>query len=247
VRAVGIPVFGPSSRAARMEGSKAFSKEFMRRNDIPTAQYRIFTASQYAEAARYIKDCNHKIVLKASGLAAGKGVLLPDTQEAALEGLKNILLDRVFGEAGRAFHLVACTWFLNTPHPHAGSEVVIEERLEGPELSILAFSDGYTIVPLPAAQDHKRIGEGDTGPNTGGMGAYAPAPIGTPDLIARIQKETLQPTVDGMRREGKPNILTYAIYDNISWSFCPRVPLCRTIIHWLHVNFKWTEGFGIQC
>ena len=91
-------------------------------------------------------------------------------------------------------------------HRFSGSEVVIEERLEGPELSILAFSDGYTVVPLPAAQDHKRIGEGDTGPNTGGMGAYAPAPVATPDLLARIQGETLQPTVDGMRREGKPPI-----------------------------------------
>lgn len=106
MRAVGIPVFGPSARAARMEGSKAFSKDFMRRHDIPTAQYRVFTASQYTEAARYIKDCGHKVVLKASGLAAGKGVLLPDTPEAALEGLKNILLDRVFGDAGCTFFLI---------------------------------------------------------------------------------------------------------------------------------------------
>ncbi|KAF8323402.1 aminoimidazole ribonucleotide synthetase [Clavulina sp. PMI_390] len=183
-RKVGIPVFGPSALAARMEGSKGFSKDFMRRHDIPTAEYRIFTAAEVEEAREYIRNVDHKVVLKADGLAAGKGVLIPSNVEEAIEGLDSILVQRVFGDAG--------------------SEIVIEEFLEGPELSVLAFSDGYTIVPLPAAQDHKRIGEGDTGLNTGGMGAYAPAPVATPAIDEEILKKSLQPTIDGMRREGFP-------------------------------------------
>ncbi|KAF6766599.1 bifunctional purine ADE1 [Ephemerocybe angulata] len=159
-RKVGIPVFGPSQKAARMEGSKAFSKDFM--------------------AIAHIKSVDYSVVLKASGLAAGKGVLIPETKEEAIEGLKEIFVARAFGDAG--------------------DEVVIEEFMTGPEISILALSDGYTIVPLPAAQDHKRIGEGDKGPNTGGMGAYAPAPVATPEILDRIMKESLQPTIDGMRR-----------------------------------------------
>ncbi|CAE6487114.1 unnamed protein product [Rhizoctonia solani] len=180
----GIPVFGPSQKAAQMEGSKAFSKDFMRRHNIPTAVYRTFKSSQFAEALKYAQTCGFKVVLKASGLAAGKGVLLPQTDVEIEAGLKEIMLDQAFGSAG--------------------DEVVIEECLTGPELSVLAFSDGYTIVPLPAAQDHKRIGEGDTGPNTGGMGAYAPAPVATPDVMSLIMKETLQPTIDGMRKDGFP-------------------------------------------
>ncbi|EJD03673.1 bifunctional purine ADE1 [Fomitiporia mediterranea MF3/22] len=183
-RKVGIAVFGPTARAARMEGSKAFSKDFMARNNIPTAKYKTFSASQFDEAVEYVKTCGFQTVLKADGLAAGKGVLIPQTIEEAIGGLRDIMVSNVFGKAG--------------------SQVVIEEYLTGPELSILAFSDGYTIVPLPAAQDHKRIGDGDTGPNTGGMGAYAPAPVATPQVMERIVKETLQPTIDGMRREGFP-------------------------------------------
>ncbi|CAE6460945.1 unnamed protein product [Rhizoctonia solani] len=183
-RKVGIPVFGPSQKAAQMEGSKAFSKDFMRRHNIPTAAYRVFKSSQFEEALTYAKTCGFKVVLKASGLAAGKGVLLPQTDAEIEAGLREIMLDQAFGSAG--------------------DEVVIEECLTGPELSILAFSDGYTVVPLPAAQDHKRIGEGDTGPNTGGMGAYAPAPVATPDVVSLIMKETLQPTIDGMRKDGFP-------------------------------------------
>ncbi|QRV97406.1 phosphoribosylamine-glycine ligase/phosphoribosylformylglycinamidine cyclo-ligase [Ceratobasidium sp. AG-Ba] len=183
-RKVGIPVFGPSQRAAQMEGSKAFSKDFMRRHNIPTATYRTFKSSQFDEALKYARTCGFKVVLKASGLAAGKGVLLPQSDAEIESGLREIMLDQAFGSAG--------------------DEVVIEECLEGPELSVLAFSDGYSVVPLPAAQDHKRIGEGDLGPNTGGMGAYAPAPVATPDVMARIMKETLQPTIDGMRRDGFP-------------------------------------------
>ncbi|EIM92294.1 aminoimidazole ribonucleotide synthetase [Stereum hirsutum FP-91666 SS1] len=183
-RKVGIPVFGPSALAARMEGSKAFSKDFMARHNIPTAAYRIFPSSQVKDAIEYVRTCGHKVVLKASGLAAGKGVLIPETVEEAVKGLEEIMVAHAFGSAG--------------------DEVVVEELLEGPEISVLAFSDGYTIVPLPAAQDHKRIGEGDTGLNTGGMGAYAPAPVATGAIMEQIMKETLQPTINGMRREGFP-------------------------------------------
>ncbi|KZT05833.1 aminoimidazole ribonucleotide synthetase [Laetiporus sulphureus 93-53] len=183
-RKVGIPVFGPSALAARMEGSKAFSKAFMDRHAIPTAKFKVFSASQVDEAIQYVKTCGFKTVLKASGLAAGKGVLIPETVEEAVVGLREMMVENVFGAAG--------------------SEVVIEELLTGPEVSVLAFADGYTIVPLPAAQDHKRIGEGDTGPNTGGMGAYAPAPVATPAIMDQIMREVLQPTISGMRKEGFP-------------------------------------------
>ncbi|KAH9836997.1 aminoimidazole ribonucleotide synthetase [Rhodofomes roseus] len=183
-RKVGIPVFGPSALAARMEGSKAFSKDFMARHKIPTAQFKVFKAEEVEQAIEYVKTCGFKTVLKASGLAAGKGVLIPETVDDAIAGLREMLVDHVFGAAG--------------------SEVVVEELLTGPEVSVLAFADGYTIVPLPAAQDHKRIGEGDTGPNTGGMGAYAPAPVATPAVMDQIMKEVLQPTISGMRKEGFP-------------------------------------------
>ncbi|KAI0961928.1 hypothetical protein AcV7_000898 [Taiwanofungus camphoratus] len=183
-RKVGIPVFGPSALAARMEGSKAFSKAFMDRHSIPTAKFRVFAASEVDQAIDYVKTCGFKVVLKASGLAAGKGVLIPETTDEAVAGLQEIMVENVFGPAG--------------------NEVVVEELLTGPEISVLAFTDGYTITPLPAAQDHKRIGEGDTGPNTGGMGAYAPAPIATSAIMDQIVKEVLQPTISGMRKEGFP-------------------------------------------
>ncbi|KAG6866066.1 hypothetical protein C0991_009163 [Blastosporella zonata] len=183
-RKVGIPVFGPSELAARLEGSKAFSKDFMARHNIPTAAFRVFKNNQIDEAIEYVKTCGHNVVLKASGLAAGKGVLIPDSTAEAIAGLKEMMVEKVFGDAG--------------------NEVVVEELLTGPEVSVLAFSDGYTIVPLPAAQDHKRIGEGDVGLNTGGMGAYAPAAVATPAILEQIMKESLKPTIDGMRREGFP-------------------------------------------
>ncbi|KAG0704389.1 phosphoribosylglycinamide synthetase [Suillus ampliporus] len=183
-RDVGIPIFGPTQLAARMEGSKAFSKAFMHRHAIPTAKFKTFSSSQLQDATHYVQTCGHSVVLKASGLAGGKGVLIPSSIEEALQGLRSIMVDNAFGSAG--------------------DEVVIEELLEGPEISVLAFSDGYTIVPLPAAQDHKRIGEGDTGLNTGGMGAYAPAPVATPAIMHRIMTEALRPTIDGMRKEGFP-------------------------------------------
>ncbi|KAM7199094.1 putative bifunctional purine ADE1 [Naviculisporaceae sp. PSN 640] len=181
-RDVRIPVFGPSKEAARMEGSKTFSKDFMKKHNIPTAAYENF--SDYARASEYLKSVKHNVVIKATGLAAGKGVIIPETQEEAQQGLKEIMLDNAFGSAG--------------------DEVVIEEFLTGDELSILSFCDGKTIKSLPPAQDHKRIGEGDTGLNTGGMGCYAPTKIATPELIARIEKEILQPTIDGMAADGFP-------------------------------------------
>ena len=170
-----------------LEGSKALSKEFMQRHNIPTAQFRNFNASQYDDAVAYIKSnpfSSGRCVIKASGLAAGKGVLIPTNNEEALAALKSVMVDKEFGSAG--------------------DEVVIEEYLEGPEISVLAFSDGYTVVPMPAAQDHKRIGEGDTGLNTGGMGAYAPAPAATAEVMERVLKESLEPTIRGMRQDGYP-------------------------------------------
>ncbi|KAJ3053375.1 hypothetical protein HK097_004425 [Rhizophlyctis rosea] len=179
---VGIPCFGPSQLAAQLEGSKAFSKDFMKKHNIPTAAYEVFTDFEKAKA--FIEGFKGEFVIKASGLAAGKGVLLPETLEEAVQGLREIMVDNVFGEAG--------------------NEVVIEERLTGEEVSVLAITDGYTIIPCPPAQDHKRAYNGDKGPNTGGMGAYAPAPIYTPQLAAQVQRTILQPTIDGMRRDGIP-------------------------------------------
>lgn len=185
-RAVGIPCFGPSKLAARMEGSKTFSKDFMKRHNIPTAAYENF--SDYNQARQYLDSVDHNIVIKASGLAAGKGVIIPKTKEEAHEALKDIMLEKEFGSAG--------------------DEVVIEEFLEGDELSILSFSDGYTIRSLPPAQDHKRIFDGDQGPNTGGMGCYAPTKIATKSLIDEIERTILQPTIDGMRKDRFPFIGT---------------------------------------
>jgi phosphoribosylamine--glycine ligase/phosphoribosylformylglycinamidine cyclo-ligase len=180
---VGIQVFGPSKIAARMEGSKAFSKEFMLKQGIPTAEFKVFINPD--EAMAFLEtNKNKKWVIKASGLAAGKGVILPETLEEALDAIKKIMIQMKFGDAGL--------------------EVVIEERLEGQEVSLLAFTDGYTIVPFPAAQDHKRALDGDQGLNTGGMGAYAPAPIYTEEIAAVVTRTILQPTVDGMRKSGFP-------------------------------------------
>ena len=165
-----------------MEGSKAFAKDFMARHDIPTARYRNF--SDYAEARKYLDNVSYNVVLKATGLAAGKGVILPSSKEEAYEVLKDIMINKEFGSSG--------------------DEVVIEEYLEGEELSFLTFSDGHTIKSLPPAQDHKRIDDGDKGPNTGGMGAYAPTKVASPKLIEEVHRRILQPTIDGMRKERFP-------------------------------------------
>lgn len=178
----GIRCFGPSKAAAYMEGSKTFSKDFMKKHSIPTAAYENF--SNYEKAREYLDGVQHDVVIKASGLAAGKGVIIPTTKEEAQSALKDIMQNKEFGSAG--------------------DEVVIEEFLTGDELSILTFSDGYTIKSLPPAQDHKRIGEGDTGLNTGGMGCYAPTNIATPELVAQIDRDIIQPTIDGMRKDEIP-------------------------------------------
>ncbi|UZJ53292.1 hypothetical protein CBS101457_002612 [Exobasidium rhododendri] len=186
-KAAGIPVFGPSPVAAQMEGSKDFSKLFMAKHSIPTADFKSFNADQVDDCLAYVKKLGgaQKIVLKASGLAAGKGVLLPESDAECEKGVHEILVEKVFGDAG--------------------SILLVEERLQGPELSILTFSDGYSHYSLPSCQDHKRIGEGDTGPNTGGMGAYSPAPEGQAAGIEKaIETQVIAPTIAGMRKEGFP-------------------------------------------
>jgi phosphoribosylamine--glycine ligase/phosphoribosylaminoimidazole synthetase len=180
--AAGIAVFGPSQAAARIETSKSFAKQFMQRHAIPTARFAAFT--QIEPALEYLDGLDYPVVIKASGLAAGKGVLLPDGKDEARQVLHAMLVECQFGQAGE--------------------EVIIEERLEGEEVSLLAFTDGTTISVMPPAQDHKRLLDGDRGPNTGGMGAYAPAPICPPEMQARLVKEVLQPAVDGLRSEGMP-------------------------------------------
>jgi phosphoribosylamine--glycine ligase/phosphoribosylformylglycinamidine cyclo-ligase len=180
LRAAGIAVFGPSQAAAQIESSKRFAKDFMAAHRIPTARYEAFT--EYVKARNYLETVSYPVVIKASGLAAGKGVVLPDTMEEALRCLDEIMLQHRFGEAG--------------------DEVVIEERLEGEEVSLLAFSDGQTVSVMPPAQDHKRLLDGDQGPNTGGMGTYAPAPALSRADIVRITRDILQPTIDGLREDG---------------------------------------------
>lgn len=175
-------VFGPSQAAARMEGSKTFSKDFMKKYNIPTARYENF--DDYEAAKKHLDSIDYTVVIKADGLAAGKGVIIPQTKEEAQAALKDIMLTKEFGAAGNS--------------------VVIEEFLEGDEISILSLSDGNAILSLPPAQDHKRIGDGDTGPNTGGMGTYAPTPIASKEVLAEIERSTLQPTIEGMKKEGMP-------------------------------------------
>jgi phosphoribosylamine--glycine ligase/phosphoribosylformylglycinamidine cyclo-ligase len=178
----GIPVFGPSQSAARIETSKAFAKQFMQRHGIPTARFAIF--NQFEPALKHLEQVDYPVVIKASGLAAGKGVLIPNTKDEACQALRAILIESRFGRAGE--------------------EVIIEERLAGDEVSLLAFTDGQTISLMPPAQDHKRLLDGDRGPNTGGMGAYAPAPICPPELQSWAKREVLQPAVDGLKDEGIP-------------------------------------------
>lgn len=179
---IGVPVFGPSKAAAQLEGSKVFAKDFMNKHNIPTARF--FSTTSYEDAKKYVEEIDYQVVIKADGIAAGKGVLIPTTKDEALDALKTVMVEKQFGSAGDA--------------------VVIEEFLEGQEISILTISDGYSYYSLPAAQDHKRIGENDTGLNTGGMGAYAPAPVATPKLLNEIDKTIIKPTIDGLRKDGLP-------------------------------------------
>ena len=184
LEAAGIAVFGPSRAAAQLEGSKAFAKDVMRRWEVPTAASHTFGLGALDEARAFVDGHDLPIVLKADGLAAGKGVVVAETREAARDALGEMLEDGAFGSAG--------------------STVLIESFLQGEEASVFVVTDGTDYVLLPAAQDHKRIGEGDTGPNTGGMGAYAPAPVVTEAVRQRVEAEIVRPILDGMRAEGHP-------------------------------------------
>jgi phosphoribosylamine--glycine ligase len=182
LRAHGIPVFGPSQAAARLEGSKAWAKAFMQRHGIPTADYRAFR-DEHA-ALDFLRSAPWPVVIKADGLAAGKGVILPSSRQEAILAVEGMLSGQDFGEAGL--------------------EIVIERRLVGPELSLLALCDGTRAHLLAPAQDHKRVGDGDVGPNTGGMGTFAPSPAATPELRELIVRTILEPTLLGMAAEGCP-------------------------------------------
>ena len=181
IEAAGIRAFGPRANAAEIEGSKSFAKDLMKKYGIPTARYEVFTAAEPARA--YIRQEGAPIVVKADGLAAGKGVIVAMTEQEALDAVDAIMEDHSFGDAG--------------------ARVVIEEFMEGEEASLLAFTDGTMIRPMISAQDHKRAYDGDRGPNTGGMGTYAPAPVMTPEMTERAVEEILKPTIAAMAKEGR--------------------------------------------
>ncbi|WP_226648946.1 phosphoribosylamine--glycine ligase [Microbulbifer variabilis] len=178
----GLAIFGPSKGAAQLEGSKAFTKDFLERHEIPTAAYRNFT--EIEPAVEYIRERGAPIVVKADGLAAGKGVIVAETEQQAELAVRDMLSGNAFGDAG--------------------CRVVIEEFLQGEEASFIVMVDGENILPMATSQDHKRVGDGDTGPNTGGMGAYSPAPVVTDSVYQRIMQEVIEPTVKGLIAEGTP-------------------------------------------
>lgn len=182
LEAEGIRAFGPRQNAARLESSKAFSKALMKKYNIPTAEYKEF--SDIHKAKTYILEKGAPIVVKADGLALGKGVVVASTVDEALDAVDMMMLDKKFGDSG--------------------SCVIIEECMTGPEVTILAFTDGNTIFPMLSSQDHKRAFTGDLGPNTGGMGAFCPSPLYTPDIANVCMKEIFRPTIDAMRSEGTP-------------------------------------------
>lgn len=179
-QAKGLKIFGPSQAASQLEGSKAFTKDFLARHNIPTAEYQNFTEIEPAIA--YVQAKGAPIVIKADGLAAGKGVIVAMTLSEAEDAIRDMLAGNAFGEAG--------------------SRVVIEEFLDGEEASFIVMVDGKNVLPFATSQDHKRVGNGDTGPNTGGMGAYSPAPVVTQDIHQRVMEEVIYPTVNGMAAEG---------------------------------------------
>ena len=183
-QADGLRIFGPSEAAARLEGSKAFSKAFMEKYGIPTGSAVTFT--DFDEATRYLRQLDDVPVVKASGLAAGKGVILPVTMAEAAIVIRQMLEEDRFGDAG--------------------ATVLVEERMRGPEVSVLAFCDGKNMAVMPAAQDHKRLFDRDQGPNTGGMGAFAPSPQATPELLDQVRSQVLEPALAGMAAEGTPYV-----------------------------------------
>ena len=176
----GLTIFGPTQGAAQLEGSKAFTKDFLARHKIPTAAYANFT--EIAPAIAYVREQGAPIVVKADGLAAGKGVILAQTEEEAIAAIEDMLAGNAFGDAGH--------------------RVVIEEFLQGEEASFIVMVDGENVLPLATSQDHKARNNGDTGPNTGGMGAYSPAPVVTQEMHDRIMEQVIYPTVKGMDAEG---------------------------------------------
>lgn len=200
-RARGLAIFGPTAAAAQLEGSKAFTKDFLARHAIPTAQYRNFTEVEPALA--YLRERGAPIVVKADGLAAGKGVIVAMTLEEAEDAVRDMLSGNAFGDAG--------------------ARVVIEDFLDGEEASFIVMVDGQNVLPMATSQDHKRVGDGDSGPNTGGMGAYSPAPVVTPAVHQRVMDEIIYPTVRGMAAEG--NVYTGFLYAGlmIDASGAPRV------------------------
>ena len=181
LNAVGIDCFGPSKNAAIIEGSKVFSKNLMKKYGIPTASYNVFNNA--SEALEYVKTCDIPIVIKADGLALGKGVIIATEREQAVDAINSIMLDKIFG--------------------NSGNEIVIEEYLEGPEVSVLAFTDGKTLVPMVSSMDHKRIGDFDTGLNTGGMGTIAPNPYYTSDIAKTCMETIFIPTINAMNSENR--------------------------------------------
>ena len=187
-RAAGLTIFGPTQAAAQLEGSKAFTKDFLARQQIPTAEYQNFTDVEPALA--YLREKGAPIVVKADGLAAGKGVIVAMTLQEAEDAVRDMLSGNAFGDAG--------------------SRVVIEEFLDGEEASFIVMVDGKNVLPMATSQDHKRVGDGDTGPNTGGMGAYSPAPVVTPEIHKRVMERIIMPTVRGMAAEG--NVYTGFLY-----------------------------------
>ena len=176
----GLKIFGPSKDAAQLEGSKIFAKNLMTKYGIPTAKYKVFDNPEKAQD--FIKEIGPPVVIKADGLAAGKGVIISNTQQEAESAIKKIMEDKEFGDAG--------------------DKIIVEECLEGRELSILAFTDGKTVIPMISSQDHKRVYDNDKGPNTGGMGAFAPSPFYTSELAQMVEEEVLKKTVNAMKMEG---------------------------------------------
>ncbi len=183
-KAAGLKIFGPSKNAAQLEGSKSFTKDFLARHNIPTAHYAVFTDEQ--EALNYLDKVGAPIVIKADGLAAGKGVIVAMELAEAKAAVSDMLAGNKFGDAG--------------------SRVVIEEFLQGEEASFIVMVDGENVVPMATSQDHKRVGDGDTGPNTGGMGAYSPAPVVTNEVFDKVMQQVIIPTVQGMKAENNPYV-----------------------------------------
>ncbi|CAH0302019.1 Phosphoribosylamine--glycine ligase [Erwinia aphidicola] len=187
-RAAGLKIFGPTQAAAQLEGSKAFTKDFLARHKIPTAEYQNFTDVEPALA--YVREKGAPIVIKADGLAAGKGVIVAMTLQEAEDAIQDMLAGNAFGDAGH--------------------RIVVEEFLDGEEASFIVMVDGENVLPMATSQDHKRVGDGDTGPNTGGMGAYSPAPVVTDEIHQKVMDEVIWPTVRGMAGEG--NVYTGFLY-----------------------------------